>query len=96
MILDANLPVTSPILVTRGSTPTNGLDVREQNEVNTDCSATSGQTNTGPLVDTAEASEITVAPRRSRRVRKVPTFFCLGLSYVNYTDAGEPCTFDKA
>ena len=54
MILDANLPVTSPILVTRGSTPTNGLDVREQNEANNHCSGTSGQTSTGLVTETVE------------------------------------------
>ena len=67
MTPDANLPVVSMIPVSYESTSTNGLDAREQNDGNSDCSATSDQTHTGQLTDTADASEITTAPRRSGR-----------------------------
>ena len=73
-----------------------GLDIREQNEATTDCSTTSGSTNTGQLTEMAEAPETTTALRRSGQVLNAPPFFSPGLNYVNYTDAGEPCTFDEA
>ena len=36
------------------------------------------------------------APRRSGQVRKPIEFYQLGLDYVNYTDAGEPSTYNEA
>ena len=67
-ITDANLPVTSTIPASHETIPIHGLDAREQNDATTDCSRTSDQTHTGQPTDTADASEITTAPRRSGRV----------------------------
>ena len=96
MTLDANLPVTSTILASRGWTLTRGIEEREKNEADTDCSATSGRMNIDLLTETAEASETSTAPRCSGRVQQVPVFFFPGRNYVNYTNAGEPCTLNEA
>ena len=94
---DAYLLVISTILASHGSTPITGLDAREQIEANNDYSSmTSGQSHSGPQMETAEASETTMTPRQSVQVRRVPTFFSPGLNYVNYIDAGKPCTFHEA
>ena len=55
----------------------------------------SAQYNTSPLTNMAKASETTPAPRWSGRVQKVLVFFSPELTYVKYTDAGKPCSFNK-
>ena len=47
-------------------------------------------------MDTAEASETTMAPWWYGGVRRILTFLSLGQNYVNYMDVGEPCNFDEA
>ena len=71
MTPDAHFLITSMIPASRGP-------------IDWSC-MTSGQSNTGPLMDTAEASETTTAPRRSRRLQRVTKFF-FNMYYVNYTD----------
>ena len=72
---NANLPVTSTIPPSRGSTPKPSLDAREHIDANTDCTMTSVQSNTGPLMGMAQASKTTPTPRRSKRVGKVLNSF---------------------
>ena len=93
---DASLPVTFTILAVRRISPYYDLDAWEQIGDHTDFSTQNNvQSNTGSLIDTTEASKSTAAPRWSGWVQKVPLFFSFKLNYVNYTDVGEPCTFEE-
>ena len=96
-ISNNNLPVTTSIQASRRSTHTASRHAREQMDANIDFSSMiGGQTNTSPLMDSAEASETTPAPRQSGQVKKVQAFFSPRLNYINYTCAGEPCSFEEA
>ena len=58
---------------------------------------TTGSTNTDRQpVPTAESEPNPLALRRSGRARRQTEFYQLGLDYVNYTDAGEPSTYEEA
>ena len=75
---------TPPKSQTEGGTPNKTPD-------------TTGSTNTDRQSEPIEGSEPDItAPRRSGRARRQTEFYQPGLDYVNYTDAGEPSTYDEA
>ena len=48
-----------------------------------------------PAPAVEEFEPINTAPRRFERVRQPIEFYQLGLDYVNYMDAGEPCSYEE-
>mgnify|MGYP006957875410 CR=1 FL=1 len=57
----------------------------------------SGSTNADRTRKPIEGSEsINTTLRRSRRARRLTKFYQSGLDYINYTDAGEPSTYEEA
>ena len=72
------------------------LDAPKQIEENTDCSSmTSGQTHTSQVTETTESIRDHTGSETIQMVFKSTRILFPGLNYINYTDAKEPCNFDK-